>query len=414
MKWIMDQFKEKDAWREWAKDHVVALPLDEHPHEASFEFIDELLQAKRIVLLGENGHGIAEHNEIRARLIPYLHKKLGFRVLAFECGLTDCGFAELAPADTAEAQMDQSIFRVWRSREVLQVFEYMRHSADHVPLHLAGFDPQYSSTTDLASSWMKRMLGPIHAELTEALIETEAQLKESFVQLQLQRQKHSADLKSLNRQVKSNQRQWTKRYQLAIQLLDQNHIALEQNYGRVAYLLLQRTLHNRQHLIKMLTSSFRNYIRLRDRMMADNLTWLAEVLYPGEKIIVWAHNGHIAKNIRSWFGFVSMGSLLPDRIKRQTYTIGMYMNGGQAATNNRDIYPIAEAPKGSVESILGGLGHRCCYLDLSRQIKKTAGNEWIFSPIVFLDWGQHPNVVSLRKQYDAVMMVNDVRPPDYL
>jgi len=35
---------------------------------------------------------------------------------------------------------------------------------------------------------------------------------------------------------------------------------------------------------------------LRDRQMAKNLQWLAHTRYPGEKIIVWAANGHIMKN----------------------------------------------------------------------------------------------------------------------
>jgi len=32
---------------------------------------------------------------------------------------------------------------------------------------------------------------------------------------------------------------------------------------------------------------------IRDRAMSDNLDFLADVLYPGRKIIVWAHNVHI-------------------------------------------------------------------------------------------------------------------------
>jgi len=31
--------------------------------------------------------------------------------------------------------------------------------------------------------------------------------------------------------------------------------------------------------------------------MAQNLSWLANQLYPGRKIIVWAHNGHILRNL---------------------------------------------------------------------------------------------------------------------
>jgi erythromycin esterase len=42
-----------------------------------------------------------------------------------------------------------------------------------------------------------------------------------------------------------------------------------------------------------------NEVSVRDRQMAENLIWLAEKAYPGKKIIVWAHNVHIAKSLTS-------------------------------------------------------------------------------------------------------------------
>ena len=31
----------------------------------------------------------------------------------------------------------------------------------------------------------------------------------------------------------------------------------------------------------------------RDEMMAKNVEWLADEAYPNEKIVLWAHNGHV-------------------------------------------------------------------------------------------------------------------------
>ncbi len=50
-----------------------------------------------------------------------------------------------------------------------------------------------------------------------------------------------------------------------------------------------------------------NEVSVRDLQMAKNLIWLAEKAYPGKKIIVWAHNGHIAKSISG----LSVGGELP-------------------------------------------------------------------------------------------------------
>ena len=40
----------------------------------------------------------------------------------------------------------------------------------------------------------------------------------------------------------------------------------------------------------------KNSMKVRDRQMADNLIWLYEHKFKSEKIIIWAHNGHIPKD----------------------------------------------------------------------------------------------------------------------
>ena len=74
-------------WQDWTKRQAIPLQTASGD-DADLAFLDEVTAGKQIVLLGENGHGIAEHNEIRVRMIRYLHRRLGFRVLAFESGLS--------------------------------------------------------------------------------------------------------------------------------------------------------------------------------------------------------------------------------------------------------------------------------------------------------------------------------------
>jgi hypothetical protein len=45
---------------------------------------------RRIVLLGESGHGVAEFNHLKVRLVKYLHEELGFDVVAFESSFYEC------------------------------------------------------------------------------------------------------------------------------------------------------------------------------------------------------------------------------------------------------------------------------------------------------------------------------------
>lgn len=54
------------------------------------QFLKPLLEGKRIVQLGESGHGVAEFNLAKVRLTKFLHKEMGFDVIAFESPLYEC------------------------------------------------------------------------------------------------------------------------------------------------------------------------------------------------------------------------------------------------------------------------------------------------------------------------------------
>ncbi len=46
----------------------------------------------------------------------------------------------------------------------------------------------------------------------------------------------------------------------------------------------------------------------RDQAMADNVRWLLEEKFPGQKIVLWAHDGHVGAV--PYFGFKTMGTHL--------------------------------------------------------------------------------------------------------
>ena len=78
---------------------------------------------------------------------------------------------------------------------------------------------------------------------------------------------------------------------------------------------------------------------IRDFGMANNLTFLANDLYPGRKIMVWAHNFHIRHdNPATTSRQPTMGQWIRERFRNELYTIGLYMDRGTAAQNNRVVY----------------------------------------------------------------------------
>jgi len=121
----------------------------------------------------------------------------------------------------------------------------------------------------------------------------------------------------------------------------------------------------------------------RDEMMAKNIGWLAKEAHPGEKIVVWAHNGHIAKQSET-AQFKPMGYWMREEFGTSLYVAGFAIHtgsvraigGGQQRTGLR-AHAVPPAPAGSGTAVLSAAGKPLFFLDIG-----TAARE----PGPLADW----------------------------
>ena len=159
---------------------------------------------------------------------------------------------------------------------------------------------------------------------------------------------------------------------------------------------------------------------IRDAAMAANLDFLLNTLYPGQKVIVWAHHAHIRYHNQAtqgnafWLGRKTMGGWLKER-PLAAYTIGFYFYRGQIAANDRQVVDAPPVNSGSLESILYRAGRKYVFVDLLNQTQQ-AGNAWMFTAIQAneLTSGYEPIRLTLRDQYDGLIFIDTVHPPEYL
>ncbi|TCS96598.1 erythromycin esterase family protein [Hazenella coriacea] len=421
---------EKD-WQHWVQKHanpIKILSPSENDHYKDLHFLKQTLKDKRIVLLGESSHGAAEFNSSKVRMIQYLHKELGYEVISFESGLAENHAAFIESGQKPPlTTMQNSIFGVWHSQETLPLFDYIKEQKNTKnPLILSGFDNQPMATySPFVRDWFKQV-DPKVAELAFQLENkfVHYYYMESDINAFKKEQPHLiAQYQQLLSFVESHESQLQKIYPQHPELTKVTKYTFQDRIDSINQMiepsiLLQKYLEEEDY-----EKAGENMDRLsvvRDKAMAKHLTWVADELYPDKKIIAWGHNYHIRKNnsqITAPYrgSLVTMGELLPDHIKKQTYTVGLYMNRGESASNNRVPMPVRYPhPTGTMESILGKhMKSPAIFVDLAKH-KNKKGTSWMYTPRLALDWGFMEEELLPRDQYDGILFIDETHLPNYI
>jgi len=112
-------------WAAWIQGHHFPI-RSTSATDADFsdlQFLKGVIGDRRLVQLGESGHGVAEFDSTKVRLVRFFHEQMGFDVIAFESGLYECFRAdEKADTLTPDVLMKSCIFGVWHADETVPLF----------------------------------------------------------------------------------------------------------------------------------------------------------------------------------------------------------------------------------------------------------------------------------------------------
>lgn len=243
----------------------------------------------RIVMLGEMDNGDGETFKAKARIVKYLHQKLGFSVLAFESEFysTNMLWDRYQNGDSAL----QAVWGVWTEVEEFQDMKQyiLQHSKGMDPLIISGFDSQIFYEPGI-TDFLNRS-----SSLLQSLGYDEASGRNYLRTLVRANDYDTA--KKLPDTAISFLRNYTIKLMNDIRQrpdLDSDGMWLQtfnSMMGNAANCWLNRKVPVGYNFFRILMDG-----TIHDRQMADNLKWLADHKYKDRKIIVWAHNLHISKN----------------------------------------------------------------------------------------------------------------------
>jgi erythromycin esterase len=118
------------------------------------------------------------------------------------------------------------------------------------------------------------------------------------------------------------------------------------------------------YVMKSGFSFFNNYNNSRDRQMADNVLWLMNNVYKGKKVIIWAANTHIGRNLNttlfikptmpglSYGSYKTMGDYLYEVLGSKLYALGFTASQGSIRGQNGKIVEL-KPDESTIEYLLG-------------------------------------------------------------
>ncbi len=390
-------------WTSWLAGN--AKPIRSLTHDGDMSdlaFLDSLVEGRRIVQLGESSHGVSEFNMTKVRLIKYLHKHLGYDVVAFESDLLSCYLANGGRSkNTPMETMKDSIYMIWHSDETLELFEYLDQTMQtDRPLILAGVDYRYFKARP--GFWR---------DIVDCVDSKYSQVVYSVVE----RLAAEADYGRVTALPDSSRQFYLDQFHELAQFLDQHmeEIRISWPGDPLAPLVAHQAAMSEARFLNDYRSDGNDFA-VRDSCMADNMEFLLDELYPDKKFIVWAHNGHIRHRGDSvvWYGFRNMGQNLAERRRQDLYTVGFFMGRGYSVTNGKDLYRIFDPPAGTLSAVLEQARQKFLFVDLSGAPSGIA-TAWMDKTINARTWGFGTSNQVLREQYDGLIYIDEVQEPVY-
>lgn len=361
----LTKFNPKPGEIEWLKNHTVPLKsVNAGNGFADLQPLKSFVGDARIVSLGECTHGTSEVFKIKHRLLEFLATEMDFRIFSIEANMGETQAINQYVLDgwgDPKRLLDTMYFWTWNTQEVLDMMVWMRSYNIKNPtkkLQFTGFDMQSGKgSADILSLFTKKY-APDMALLTDSIAS-------QVIRIQKRR------LVAVGPTVFSV---LEKNLETLAQYLEQHKTNIIEKTGKREYEWLAHNI-TLLHQFRQLAEAKSNY-NIRDKSMAENVEWLLKQ-NPGQKIVLWAHNGHVNRQQNLMGGFLTDNGHREDmRIigfsaGRGTYTA---VKPGQGVySNNVLAEPIAK----TFEKHAMAVGWEQFFIDIRKQNLNDKNADWL-------------------------------------
>ncbi|MEV6912066.1 erythromycin esterase family protein [Amycolatopsis sp. NPDC051071] len=379
-------------------------------HNADLRALGEMVADAKIVGLGEATHGSHEFFAMKERVFRYLVEEKGFTGFALEQGwpegLAINEYLLTGKGDIRALTKTAMANSPWEREEFLHLFEWMRsYNREHPgrPVHFVGDDVGV------------RLPDGFFAKVTDHVKRKQPQLLAQVNELYTGLRPLDDDAAYLNKPV-AERRHLADKAEKALKTLSEvkNMDSLVLQYARS----IAQTA--RYYAVDTTDPAAIPAMQLgRDRAMADNVAWWQRLT--GGKVLVSAHNGHVAKVTPSTAMYPKVqGDFLREMYGKHYVSIGMSFNEGSFLSRNNggpwQKFKVGAPEKNSNEATLDKVRYDDFYFDA--RTAPASARAWLDGTrptrSIGVVWPMDPFQVSLGRSYDIVVHLHDVTEAKFL
>jgi erythromycin esterase len=349
------------------------------PNNHDLAFLDTVLKDNRIVFLGESLHLDGQTLKAKARLIKYLHENLGYNVVLYEAGQYDMWMVNQEMENRSYGINKDSIaglgmFNYWWGNEETNPLNnyYLQSKKTKNPITLGGFDIQFSGDllTEINNKGYLRRIKLLREFLANQNISLYDYpfINQNIDNLTIFRYKNFIVAKFKQKVIAQLLKE--------LETISLRILKLPQTEESIIYARYLKDIKNEIQKNLNYKSGTNQSMQFRDSLMAENLIYQLDSLYPNQKVIIWSANVHAFKKYYPKT-FKPLGKYIHDRYKNQVYSIGF--------TSYGEFNPLKQIFKTPNKFAVENAYH---------QLKK---------PYFFLNFRQIPNQSVLKSEYYSVI-----------
>ncbi len=394
--------------------------VDGMPPNPDLNLLKNVAGDAQIIALGESTHGTSEFFRLKRKVLQYAVEQLGYRVFAIEDNMVACEPVNeyvLGRSDLTARDAMHGLFAVWYTEEVLELVEWMKtynrqHSSD--PVYFVGFDMQ-DGVRPLKALYksLEKLDTTLLARCQDQLADLEANASNSFMMTDSTKQAWMESSTKVLDWVETASQSWLAK---ASSSEETNDLLKAVQYAR----LIRQFAEN----------AYKGHWSLyRDEAMAENVGWLLEKRYQGKKMVIWAHDVHIAQNRHPLDQYnlhhgQSMGGFLYRRYEGKYKAFGlMTYQGSYLALKSYSNFERVNAPL--YPSPKGSLGHALHEIVIKRDhpylfLGFQGADEWLGAPVP-MRFANHVNIdygffqrVAIPQQFDGLFFIDETSPSKYM